>query len=146
MSRFLVDTNILIYSEDGSDPVKRDQALDWLSVLWKRGSGRVSRQVLNEFYVNVTRKLRRPMSPSEARAEVRRYEVWQPWPIDHATVETAWAIESRYGLHYWDSLIVASAQHMGCRYILSENMAHQQQYGEVTVIDPFRSSVELLDA
>jgi predicted nucleic acid-binding protein len=146
MSCFLVDTNILIYSEDGSDPVKRDQALDWLSVLWKRGSGRVSRQVLNEFYVNVTRKLRPPMSPSEARAEVRRYEVWQPWPIDHATVETAWAIESRYGLHYWDSLIVASAQHMGCRYILSENMAHQQQYGEVTVIDPFRSSVELLDA
>jgi predicted nucleic acid-binding protein len=146
MSCFLVDTNILIYSEDGSDPVKRDQALDWLSVLWKRGSGRVSRQVLNEFYVNVTRKLRPPMSPLESRAEVRRYEVWQPWPIDHATVETAWAIESRYGLHYWDSLIVASAQHMGCRYILSENMAHQQQYGEVTVIDPFRSSVELLDA
>ncbi len=146
MSSFLVDTNILIYSEDGFDTVKRQQALQWLSILWKRGSGRVSRQVLNEFYVNVTRKLRPSMPLSEAHAEVRRYEVWQPWPIDLATVETAWAIESRYGLHYWDSLIVASAQHMGCRYILSEDMAHQHQYGEVTVIDPFRSSVDLLDA
>jgi predicted nucleic acid-binding protein len=146
MSCFLVDSNILIYSEDGFDTVKRQQALEWLGILWKRGSGRVSRQVLNEFYVNVTRKLRPPMPLSEARAEVHRYEVWQPWPIDQATVETAWAIESRYGLHYWDSLIVASAQHMGCRYILSEDMAHQQQYGEVTVIDPFRSSVDLLGA
>lgn len=145
MSGFLVDTNILIYSEDGSDPVKREQALKWLRVLWTRGSGRISRQVLNEFYVNVTRKLKPPMPAPEARAEVRRYEVWQPWPIDLSTVETAWAIESRYGLHYWDSLVVAAAKHMGCRYILSEDMAHQQQYGEVTVINPFRSSVDLLD-
>jgi predicted nucleic acid-binding protein len=146
MNSFLVDTNILIYSEDGADPVKRQQALTWLSELWQRGSGRISRQVLNEFYVNVTRKIKPPMPVQIARAEVRRYEVWQPWQIDQATIESAWSLESRYGLHYWDCLVVAAAQHLGCRYILSEDMAHDQQYGDVKVINPFLSSLALLDA
>ncbi len=145
MSLFLVDTNVLIYSEDGANPLKRELALTWLSELWRRRTGRISRQVLNEFYVNVTRKIRPPMPVQTARAEVRRYEVWQPWQIDQATIESAWVVESRYGLHYWDCLIVASAQHLGCRYILSEDMAHEQQYGAVKVINPFVSSVDLLD-
>ena len=86
-----------------------------------------------------------PMPAGDARAEVRRYELWQPWQIDHATVESAWAVESRYGLHYWDSLMIAAAQHLGCRYVISEDMAHDQRYGAVQVINPFVSSIELLN-
>ncbi len=145
MSSVFVDTSILIYSEDGADPVKREKALQWLGVLWARGTGRVSTQVLNEFYVKVTRKIKPPMPAGDARAEVRRYELWQPWQIDHATVESAWAVESRYGLHYWDSLMIAAAQHLGCRYVISEDMAHDQRYGAVQVINPFVSSIELLN-
>ncbi len=145
MSSVFVDTNILIYSEDGADTVKREKALQWLGVLWARGTGRVSTQVLNEFYVNVTRKIKPPMPAGDARAEVRRYELWQSWQIDHATVESAWAVESRYGLHYWDSLIIAAAQHLGCRYVLSEDMAHMQSYGAVQVVNPFVSSIEILN-
>ena len=80
-----------------------------------------------------------------ARAEVRRYELWQPWQTDHATVESAWAVESRYGLHYRDSLVVAAAQHLGCRYLLSEDLAHEQHYGGVQVINPFKTGIELLE-
>ena len=145
MNPVFVDANVLIYSEDGADPAKRQQALAWLKVLWQRAAGRVSTQVLNEFYVVATRKLKPAMPAGDARAEVRRYELWQPWQIDHATVESAWAVESRYGLHFWDSLVVAAAQHMGCRYLLSEDMAHQQHYGSVQVINPFKAGVELLD-
>lgn len=145
MSGVFVDANILIYSEDGADQLKRQTALAWLEVLWVRGIGRVSTQVLNEFYVIATRKLKPPMPSGDARAEVRRYELWQPWHIDHATVESAWAVESRYGLHYWDSLVVAAAQHLGCRYLLSEDMAHEQHYGGVQVINPFKAGLELLD-
>ena len=141
-----VDANILIYSEDSADPAKQKAAIDWLGVLWQRGVGRLSTQVLNEFYVIATRKIKPPMPAGDARAEVRRYELWQPWQIDHATVESAWAVESRYGLHYWDSLVVAAAQHLGCRYLLSEDMSHGQHYGGVQVINPFKTGIELLDA
>lgn len=140
-----VDANVLIYSEDSSDPVKQQTALQWLDELWRRQCGRISTQTLNEFYVNATRKLKPPLPQGDARAKVRRFTAWQPWQIDHATVESAWAMESRYGLHYWDSLVIASAQHLGCRYVLSEDMGHEQHYGAVQVIDPFRSSIDLLD-
>jgi len=145
MSSVFVDANILIYSEDGADAAKRKAALVWLEVLWQKGLGRVSTQVLNEFYVIATRKLKPSMPAGDARAEVRRYELWQPWQIDHATVESAWAVESRYGLHYWDCLVVAAAQHLGCRYLLSEDMGHEQHYGGVQVINPFKSDIELLE-
>ena len=145
MTMVFVDTNVLVYSEDGADAAKREQAMAWLTLLWQRGIGRVSTQVLNEFYVVTTRKLRPPMPSGDARAEVRRYELWQPWQIDHATVESAWAVESRYGLHYWDSLMVASAQHLGCRYLLSEDLSHEQRYGAVQVINPFLTPITLLD-
>ena len=140
-----VDANILIYSEDGADLGKQKMAIAWLAVLWQRGVGRLSTQVLNEFYVIATRKIKPPMPAGDARAEVRRYELWQPWQIDHATVESAWAVESRYGLHYWDSLVVAAAQHMGCRYLLSEDMGHEQHYGAVQVINPFKADIQILD-
>ena len=140
-----VDANILVYSEDGADQLKQKAAVAWLSVLWQQGIGRVSTQVLNEFYVIATRKVKPPMPAGDARAEVRRYELWQPWQIDHATVESAWAVESRYGMHFWDSLVVAAAQHMGCRYLLSEDMGHEQHYGGVQVINPFKTSIALLE-
>ena len=139
-----VDAAVLIYSEDGADPAKQQVALAWLDVLWQRGIGCVSTQVLNEFYLTATRKLSPPMPAGDARAEVRRYELWQPWQIDHATVESAWALESRFGLHFDDCLVVAAAQHLGCRYLLSDHLAHEQQYGGVQVIDPFKTGVELL--
>ena len=145
MSSVFVDANILIYSEDGADAAKQKAALAWLHVLWLKGLGRVSTQVLNEFYVIATRKLQPSMPAGDARAEMRRYELWQPWQIDHATVESAWAVESRYGLHYRDCLVVAAAQHLGCRYLLSEDMGHEQHFGGVQVINPFKSSVELLE-
>jgi predicted nucleic acid-binding protein len=114
-------------------------------VLWRRGLGRTSTQVLNEFYLLATRKIQPPMPAGDARAEVRRYELWQPWQTDHATVESAWAVESRYGLHYRDSLVVAAAQHLGCRFLLSEDLPHEQHYGGVQVINPFKTGVELLE-
>jgi predicted nucleic acid-binding protein len=139
-----VDTNVLIYSEDGRDPAKQDAALQWLDALWQRQCGRLSTQTLTEFYVNATRKIRPGLAPGEARAKIRRFAAWQPWQVDATTMESAWAVESRFGLHFWDSLVVASAQHLGCRYLLSEDLAHGQHYGSVQVISPFRSSVELL--
>jgi predicted nucleic acid-binding protein len=144
-STVFVDTNVLIHGEDGADRVKHEAALGWLRKLWLRRCGRLSAQVLNEFYVNATRKIRPALSAGDARAEVRRYQRWQPWALDHATVETAWAVESRFGLSFWDSLIVASAQAQGCAYLLTEDLQHEQQIDSVKVINPFLVGPELLD-
>ena len=132
-----VDTNILIYADDQSDAFKQERAKTWLMRLWGERTGHVSTQVLNEYYVNVTRKNKIGLKTGDARAKVRRFQLWQPWQIDHATVETAWGIEARFGFSYWDSLIVAAAAHSGCKYLLSEDMQHLQQIDSVQIINPF---------
>jgi predicted nucleic acid-binding protein len=146
MTAVFVDTNVLVYGEDGADPAKQARANQWLGVLWHRRLGRVSTQVLNEFYVNVTRKAKPPMPAGDARAQVRQYQHWLPWAIDHATVELAWSVESRFGLNYWDATIVAAAQALGCRYVLSEDMQHGQQIDSLQILNPFQVGPDILDA
>ena len=143
MTLAFVDTKVLISAEDGAEADKQHSALDWIERLWRARSGRLSTQVLNEFYVNVTRKLKPAMPQGDARARVRRYAAgWNPWQIDHATVETAWAMEARHGLQYWDCLVLAAAQHSGCTLVLSEDMQHEGRYGAVQVINPFLASID----
>ena len=143
MTLVFVDTNVLISAEDGAEADKQHSALDWIERLWRARSGRLSTQVLNEFYVNVTRKLKPAMPQGDARARVRRYAAgWNPWQIDQATVETAWAMEARHGLQYWDCLVLAAAQHSGCTLVLSEDMQHEGRYGAVQVINPFLASID----
>lgn len=145
-STVFVDTNVLLYSEDLADAGKHRAARDWLAVLWQRRCGRLSTQVLHEFYVVATRKLRPAMPAGDARAEVRRYQRWQPWLVDHATVETAWAVESRFGLSYWDSLMVAAALQQGCDLLLTEDLQHGQVIDGVRIANPFLVGPELLGA
>ena len=143
MTLVFVDTKVLISAEDGAEADKQHSALAWIARLWRARSGRLSTQVLNEFYVNVTRKLKPAMPQGDARARVRRYAAgWNPWQIDHATVETAWAMEARHGLQYWDCLVLAAAQHSGCTLVLSEDMQHEGRYGAVQVINPFLASID----
>ena len=144
MTAVFVDTNVLLYSEDGADKAKQALAIEWLQALWTRRSGRVSTQVLNEFYANATKKLKPAMPAGDARAEVRRYQRWRPWVLDHATVETAWAVESRFGFSYWDSLIVAAAKAQGCRYLLTEDLQHEQTIDSVQVLNPFLVGPDVL--
>jgi predicted nucleic acid-binding protein len=71
---------------------------------------------------------------------VRRFQLWQPWQIDHQTVETAWGVEARFGLNYWDALIVAAAAQSGATHVLTVDipaMPHGQQIDGVTLLNPF---------
>ncbi len=145
-STVFVDTSVLLYSEDGAFAEKHAAARAWLRTLWLRRCGRLSTQVLNEFYASATRKLRPPMPAGDARAEVRRYQRWQPWLIDHATVETAWAVESRFQLGYWDALVVSAALQLGCAFLLSEDLQHDQVIDGLRIVNPFLVGPELLDA
>ncbi|WP_349741947.1 PIN domain-containing protein [Roseateles cavernae] len=139
MKPVFVDTSVLILSEDGADPEARVKALAWLMLLWQQRAGRVSTQVLNDFYRLVTTRIQPPMPNGDARAEVRRYQRWNPWAIDHATVESAWSIESRFGLAYADALIVAAAKAQGCELLLSLELPHEQQLDSVRILNPLQS-------
>ena len=145
-STVFVDTNVLLYAEDRAHADKHRRARDWLRALWLQRNGRLSTQVLNEFYVNATRKLTPPMAAGDARAEVRRYQGWQPWTVDHATVEAAWAVESRFGLHHWDALMVAAAQQQGCALLLTEDLQHDLRIDTLRILNPFLVGPEVLDA
>lgn len=144
-STVFVDTNVLLYAEDTAHATKHAQARQWLAWLWIERRGRLSSQVMHEFYVNSVRKLRPAMPQGDARAEVRRYQQWRPWLVDHATVETAWAVEARHGLSYWDALMVAAAQHQGCRWLLTEDLQHGQRIEGVQVVNPFQVEPSALD-
>jgi predicted nucleic acid-binding protein len=132
-----VDTNVLVYARDAGEPTKQPQALAWLEHLWKSRSGRLSFQVLQEFYVTVTKKLDPGLSADEARAELRSLLAWRPVAVDGDVLQAAWSLEDRHSLSFWDALIVAAAQAAGCEQLLSEDLADGVTYGGVEVVNPF---------
>ena len=141
-----VDTNVLLYVYDDADLHKQARSREWMRHCWEARIGRLSTQVLNEFYVNARKRFAATIAPGDARAEVRRLQQWNPWQIDHATIETAWAVESRLGISYWDALMVSAAQHMGCRWLLTEDLPHGQKIDLLTVVNPFRTAPHDLGA
>lgn len=137
-----IDTNVLIYAVDVGEPKKHAAARAWRNWLWDTGRGRLSFQVLQEFYVKVTQKV--PNSRIKARDEVLDLMAWRPVAIDAQLVTRAWAIQDRYGFSFWDSSIVAAAQTAGCRYLLTEDLQHQQRIDTLEIINPFLRQPQLL--
>jgi predicted nucleic acid-binding protein len=132
-----VDTNVLVYYRDAAQAEKQRLAASWLRHLWESRKGRLSVQVLNEYYYTVTRKLASPLAPEQARLDVRRLRAWSPVPLDGTLLEAAWQAESRFRLSFWDALVVAAARTAGCRYLLTEDLQHEQDLDGVRVVDPF---------
>ncbi|MEN8150955.1 MAG: PIN domain-containing protein [Planctomycetota bacterium] len=134
-----VDTNVFVYARDESEPSKMRRALAWIDALWTARSGRISAQVLSEYYVTVTRKLSPGLPVEEAREDVRSLSTWEPLPIDHRCIETAFTVQDRYGLSWWDSLIAAAAHRSAAHLLLSEDFQDGQELLGVRVVNPFRN-------
>jgi predicted nucleic acid-binding protein len=130
-----VDSNVLLYAVDEADQKKQRAARNWRAELWKSRRGRVSFQVLGEFYVNAIRLL--PKARDEARAEIRDLLAWNPVVTDAAVLEHGWKLQDRYRLAYWDALIVAAAKASSCRYLLTEDLRPGQKLDGIEVINPF---------
>ncbi|KPK60427.1 MAG: twitching motility protein PilT [Gemmatimonas sp. SG8_38_2] len=137
-----VDTNVLVYRRDSAQGEKQARAEAWMERLWGERNGRLSYQVLQEYYVTVTSKLRPGLDTESARNDVRSLLAWHPIVVDGGVVENAWATQDRYQLSWWDALIVAAAQVANCRYLLSEDLQDGQELGEVRVVSPFNNSPE----
>ena len=135
-----VDTNVLVYAYDRAAGAKRDLARNLLEALWNEGRGVLSTQVLQEFYVNVRRKARPPVSLDEARALVSDYLAWEPIANDGATILEAIDAGHRYRISFWDALIVAAARKADASVLYSEDLNHGQTFGSVQVLNPFLES------
>ena len=144
MNPVFVDTSVLIAAEDTGQPDLYQAVLDWLDVLWRTRAGRTANQSLVEFYDQVTTDAQ-PMSQGDARAAIRRYQTWNPWKTDAATLETAWAVQARHQLDFGDCLAMACAQHSGYSQMLSLHLPHGAEFGGVTVVHPLQQAAPGLE-
>lgn len=140
MTPVFVDTSVLIAAEDVGEAALYAATLDWLDALWRSRCGRTGSQALCEFYDRVT-TAPVPLSQGDARAAIRRYQTWNPWKTDAATLETAWAVQARHQLAFGDCLAVACAQHSGCEQMLTLSLPHGAQFGGVTMVHPLHAPV-----
>jgi predicted nucleic acid-binding protein len=134
--KIFVDTNVLIYAHDIDATFKQAAAKSVLQELWTERSGVLSMQVLQEFYVNVTRKITRPISRASARLIVNSYSTWCVESVP-ADIATAFRIEDEARIGFWDALIVASAVKSGATQILSEDLNPGQVIAGIRIVSPF---------
>jgi len=130
-----LDTNILVYSvtSDAREQTKRLKALDIIET----ENFAISAQVLQEFYVTVTRKLAEPLSPQQAMAWIAELEIFPCVAIETSLVKIAIEISVRYQMSYWDGAIIAAAESINIPRLYSEDLNHGQWYGGVEVLNPF---------
>jgi len=131
-----IDTNILIYAHDVDARSKHDVARQVLRELWNDRTGIVSTQVLQEFYVNVTRKITKPLSRDAARRVVNAYSIWCI-ETTVADIAAAFCIEDETRISFWDALVLATAAKAGAARILSEDLNAQQVISGVLIENPF---------
>jgi predicted nucleic acid-binding protein len=131
-----IDTNILIYAYDADAKAKHPIAKKILSELWRGRTGVLSMQVLQEFYVNVTRKIASPLSKETARLVVNSYSMWcvETTPTE---ISAAFRIEDDSRIGFWDALILAAAARSGATRILSEDLNAKQRIAGIRVENPF---------
>jgi predicted nucleic acid-binding protein len=130
-----VDTNVLVYAAAGrgGEELKRQRAL---SVLEEAGIA-LSAQVLQEFFVTVTRKLAEPLSVEDALEWIGLLSSFPVLPVDSSLVQRGIWLSERYQLSYWDGAIIAAAEGLGAEILYSEDLSHEQHYGPVQVLNPF---------
>ncbi len=131
-----LDTNVLVYATSSSkgDASKQNRAL---KLIQHAGFG-LSAQVLQEFYLTMTRKLKTPLAPEMAVALMDEYRAFPMAPTDYQLIVSAAEISVRHGISYWDGAIIAAAEILQARVLYTEDLNHGQRYGSVRVENPFR--------
>lgn len=132
-----VDASVLLYARDASEGEKQSRAMEWMNHLWNTQTGRLSYQVLEEFYLTVTDRLEPGLEPKEAQEEVRDLLTWRPVALDRHVLESAWTVAETHDVSFWDATVVAAAQTAGCRLLLTEAFEHGRELGSVEVVNPF---------
>lgn len=137
LSYQFVDTNVLVYAYDSSNAQKQQQAKALLRQLWQEQTGCISIQVLQEFYVTITRKLVNPLAPTEAAQIISDLSLWRIHQPQVEDILSAVQIQQRHQLSFWDSMIVRSANQLGCKVIWTEDLNSGQMMEGCEIQTPF---------
>ena len=136
--KIFLDTNILVYAHDLDAGMKHTIAVNIVKDMWESRTGILSIQVLQEFYMTVTRKIRNPLSLFEAREIIRTYACWDIRENISDSVIRASEIEEKHHLSFWDALIVVAAVESEAEKILTEDLNSGQIIEGIMIEDPFR--------
>ena len=133
-----IDTNILVYAYDKSAGRKHDIAIDLIAQCWERELGCLSLQVLQEFFVTVTRKITFPLETVMSRQIVADLANWQVHEPEAKDILHAIDLYGMHQISFWDAMIIWSATQLGCTTIWSEDLNPGQVYEGVQLLSPFK--------
>ncbi|NWF76795.1 MAG: PIN domain-containing protein [Nitrospirae bacterium] len=136
--KVFVDTNVIVYAYDKDADKKHKIAVSLMKDLWHSGLGIISTQVLQEFFITLTKKIPRPLKVAVVRETIKRLSRWDVVLIDVDIMIRATEIQERYKYSFWDSLIIASAIGSGAKAIFSEDLADGQTIQGVVIKNPFK--------
>ena len=136
--RAFLDTNVLVYAYDRHDSRKQQTAQSLLTSALLMESGVVSSQILGEFFVVATQKIKDPLAPEEAEDIIHSLSALPVVFIDAGLVLRALDTVKTYRIAYWDALVIAAAERAGCVKVLSEDLNAGQEYHGMQVVNPFR--------
>ena len=132
-----LDTNILVYAYDVSSGRKHDIAKNIVADLWNLRTGVLSIQVLQEFFINVTKKIPKPLDIKTARDIIRDFLLWEVADNDGELMLAAIDVQMKYHFSFWDSLIIAAAIKSGASMLLTEDLNNGQIIEDVVIKNPF---------
>jgi len=136
-AREFVDANVLVYAFDPSAKSKQAAAAQLLERLWDSGNGCLSVQVLQEFFVTVTRKVARHLSIDEATDRVREFATWKVFAPVAGDVLAAITLYKQAQINFWDAMVVQAAAELGCDVLWTEDLSDKQVLRGVRIRDPF---------
>jgi predicted nucleic acid-binding protein len=137
IAKTFVDSNVLIYAHDADAGSKQRIAADRLGNLWESGAGLLSTQVLQEFYVNVTREIVSPLAAAAAREVVRDYAAWIESSVTAATIVRASEISEVWRISFWDAMILAAGEQSGAEQLLTEDLNAGEKIAGIEIVNPF---------
>lgn len=135
-ARSFFDTNVLVYADDKAAPAKQRRALDLVAEHRRAGTGVVSLQVLQEYFVTVTRKLH--IDPQIARRKVELLAEFDVASPEVADILAAIDLHRLHGFSFWDALVLRAAKQAGCRVLFSEDLQGSREVDGVHIVNPFR--------
>ena len=135
--KIFLDTNILVYAYDVSSGKKHDIAKNIVADLWNLRAGVLSIQVLQEFFITVTKKIPKPLDIKTARDIIRDFLLWEVADNDGELMLAAMDVQMKYQYAFWDSLIIAAAIKSGASILLTEDLNNGQIIEDVVIKNPF---------
>lgn len=134
-ARSFFDTNVLVYSDDKAFPSKQRRVIELVTEHRRAKTGVLSLQVLQEYFVTITRKLK--LDPGIARRKVELLAEFDVAALEFSDVLAAIDLHRLHGFSFWDALVLRAAKQTGCRSLFTEDMKHGQEIDGVRVVNPF---------